>query len=290
MEKIIEVVRDASSCCDDTCCTDESETSTAEKSSTATIKEAVRSAYAEIAVSATQGCGCGCGTDVNLAPDRYTNEAGYVPEADLGLGCGMPTEFADLKEGEHVLDLGSGGGLDAFIARSTVGPHGRVVGIDMTDEMIGLARDNARKLGYTNVDFIHSDIEDIKVESESFDVVLSNCVLNLVPDKKKAFSEIHRVLKAGGRFSISDMVFTGDLDESLRTSQLLLVGCVAGAVSMDEYLGMLFESGFTDIQVRSIKPVDLSTFTVEGDIEAAIDDFTGGGGSVYSITVTGKRG
>ena len=156
----------------------------------------------------------------------------------------MPTDFVDLKEGEHVLDLGSGGGLDAFIARSTVGETGRVVGIDMTDEMIELATANAEKLGYSNVEFVKSQIEEMAVEDETFDVVLSNCVLNLVPEKQKAFSEIRRVLKAGGRFSISDIVYTGNLDESLKKSQLLLVGCVAGAVSMDDYLAMLFETGF----------------------------------------------
>lgn len=287
MEKIIELVKESTDCCDDTCCGDE--TATSDEVSADVVRETVRKAYAEIAVTAQQGCGCGCGTEVNLAPDKYNSEDGYVAEADLGLGCGMPTDFVDLKEGEHVLDLGSGGGLDAFIARSTVGETGRVVGIDMTDEMIELATANAEKLGYSNVEFVKSQIEEMAVENESFDVVLSNCVLNLVPEKEKAFSEIRRVLKAGGRFSISDIVFTGNLDESLKKSQLLLVGCVAGAVSMDDYLAMLFETGFADIQVRSIKPLDLSQFTVEGETEEAVSNFTAAGGNVYSITVTGYR-
>jgi SAM-dependent methyltransferase len=209
----------------------------------ATLREAVRATYAAIASSDALGgdgstddtccgpsCGCASGDDSGVSSmigDEYDGVEGYVAEADLKLGCGVPTDLADLQPGEIVLDLGSGAGLDAFVARRIVGAEGRVEGVDFTPEMVEKARANAEDLGYDNVHFHEGAIEDLPIDDARFDVALSNCVLNLVPDKARAFEEMHRVLRVGGRFCISDIVVQGDLPATIRRSAELYAGCGA---------------------------------------------------------------
>lgn len=226
------------------------------------IKEMVRQKYSEIALqdketNAASCCGAGgCSTEVyNIMSEDYIELEGYAKDADLGLGCGLPTVFAKIKEGDTVIDLGSGAGNDCFVARAETGPSGKVIGIDFTTAMIEKARDNADKMGFTNVEFRQGDIEDMPVGGNKADVVVSNCVLNLVPNKKAVFAEIHRVLKAGGHFSISDIVLTGDLPDKLKSAAEMYAGCVAGAIGMDDYLNLIKESGFQKITVQKDKPI-----------------------------------
>ena len=210
------------------------------------IREMVKEKYASIATqsveqNATSCCGAtACCTEVyNIMADDYKNLEGYHPEADLGLGCGLPTQFAKIKEGDVVIDLGSGAGNDCFIARAETGETGKVIGIDMTEAMINLARINAEKLNFHNVEFRLGKIEALPVTSNVADVIVSNCVLNLVPDKNKAFAEIHRVLKPGGHFSISDVVLTGELPEKIIQTAEMYAGCVSGAIQKTEYLDII---------------------------------------------------
>ncbi|MDH5604816.1 MAG: arsenite methyltransferase, partial [Cyclobacteriaceae bacterium] len=201
------------------------------------IKEKVRQTYANAVLqgkekNASSCCGAGdCSTEVyNIMAEDYSTLKGYNPDADLGLGCGLPTRYALIKPGDTVVDLGSGAGNDCFVARAETGETGKVIGIDFTPEMIAKARENVNKLGYNNVEFRQGDIEDMPVSTGEANVVVSNCVLNLVPDKKKAFEEIYRILKPGGHFSVSDIVLLGDLPESIRSSAEMYAGCVSGAV------------------------------------------------------------
>lgn len=201
--------------------------------------------------SASSSC---CGTDdsdqvIDMIGDAYAGVDGYVADADLKLGCGLPVEHAGLASGQTVLDLGAGAGLDAFVARRIVGDEGRVLGVDFTPEMVERARANAASLGYDNVHFEHGDIEALPFADASVDVVISNCVLNLVPDKARAFREMHRVLRAGGHFCVSDIVSIGELPEAVRASAELHAGCVAGAVEREEYLGLLRAAGFDEVEV-----------------------------------------
>ena len=228
------------------------------------IKDLVREKYSQIAgqgklQNASSCCGATsscCGDDVyNIMADDYSKLEGYNPDADLGLGCGLPTEFANIKEGDVVIDLGSGAGNDAFVARRIVGERGRVIGIDFTEKMIGLAKANATKLGYTNVEFRHGDIESMPLFSNKADVVVSNCVLNLVPNKHKVFSEIYRVLKPGGHFSISDIVIEGEIPARWKQVAELYAGCVSGAIHKSEYLNMIDEAGFTNVTVQKDKTI-----------------------------------
>lgn len=228
------------------------------------IKELVREKYSQIAgqgklQNASSCCGATsscCGDDVyNIMADDYSKLEGYNPDADLGLGCGLPTEFANIKEGDVVIDLGSGAGNDAFVARRIVGERGRVIGIDFTEKMIGLAKANATKLGYTNVEFRQGDIESMPLFSNKADVVVSNCVLNLVPNKHKVFSEIYRVLKPGGHFSISDIVIEGEIPARWKEVAELYAGCVSGAIHKSEYLNMIDEAGFTNVTVQKDKTI-----------------------------------
>ena len=189
--------------------------------------------------------------------DAYEGTSGYVAEADLGLGCGLPVQHAGLQPGHTVLDLGSGAGLDAFVARNEVGAAGRVIGVDMTAEMIARARDNASRLGFDNVDFRLGEIEHIPVRSASVDVVISNCVLNLVPDKRRAFAEIYRVLKPGGHFCISDIVASRALPQWVRGIAEAYAGCVAGALPRADYLGLIEGAGFTGLEVRAEKRIEV---------------------------------
>lgn len=230
--------------------------------STPDVKEAVREKYGKVAQAGGSCCGpnCGCGSGESsetlelLMNERYTNvDEQIVQVADLGLGCGTPTAFAEMKEGMTVLDLGSGAGIDVFLAAKKVGPTGKAIGIDMTDEMITLARRNKAKLAIENALFIKGEIENMPIESTSIDRILSNCVINLVPDKRKAFAEMFRVLKPGGKFTISDIVSIGDIPDDLRRDMALWAGCVAGAMDKQEYLRTVREAGFINLTIETEK-------------------------------------
>ncbi len=260
------------------------------------IKNIVKEKYSEIAV-ANQSCGCSCcGTDsgatfdYTIMSDDYSKIDGYFSEADLGLGCGLPTEHADIHEGNTVLDLGSGAGNDAFIARRIVGERGKVLGLDITDEMIKKARRNSDTLGYNNVEFRQGDIEDMPIGNNTVDVVISNCVLNLVPDKKKAFSEIYRVLKPGGHFCVSDIVIKGELPEKMQNAAAMYTGCVAGAVQFDEYFKIIENSGLINPEVPKQKPIAIPDEILLGFIsDSELQDFKNSGVEILSLTVKAKK-
>lgn len=260
------------------------------------IKKIVREKYSTIAegkisscCSSSSCCGPSDKTVVNVQ-DSYEGQKGYVKEADLGLGCGLPTEFADIKEGDTVVDLGSGAGNDVFIARAFTGESGKVIGIDMTESMIKKAEENKRKLGYANVEFKFGEIENLPLEDNSANVVISNCVLNLVPDKQKAFGEIFRILKPGGHFCISDIVINGVLPETIRKSAELYAGCIGGALKKEEYLGIIEKTGFKNIQIKKSKNILLPENALsELGISKDVEEFRKNGGSVISITVTGEK-
>ena len=222
--------------------------------------------------------------------EDYSKVSGYAPEADLALGCGLPTEFAQIKKGDTVVDLGSGAGNDCFIARSVTGAEGRVIGVDMTEEMIARARANAAKLGYTNVEFRPGDIEHLPVENDTADVVVSNCVMNLVPDKVKAFSETYRILKPGGHFSISDIVLKGELPDSVRNEAALYAGCIAGAIQKDEYLRVITGAGFTTVTIQKERKIDvpediLNKYLTPGQLQELKDNQLG----IFSVTVFAQK-
>jgi ubiquinone/menaquinone biosynthesis C-methylase UbiE len=213
-----------------------------------------------------------------------------VKEADLGLGCGIPTRHAKLGPGETVLDLGSGAGNDAFVARRIVGARGRVIGVDMTPPMITKARRNARKMGYSNVEFRLGDIEKLPLDADSVDVVISNCVLNLVPDKKAAFAEMFRVVKTGGRFCVSDIVTRGTLPDKAREAAVLYAGCVSGAIPKEEYVGGLAEAGFKDVRIRKERVVDVPPEVIEEHLGVeGLKQWQMEGSPILSITVTGVK-
>lgn len=259
------------------------------------IKEMVREKYGGIARKKISCCGSsGCcsaqGAEYTVVGESYDGRDGYVAEADLGLGCGLPTEHADIKPGDTVVDLGSGAGNDVFVARSLVGDTGRVIGIDMTPEMVEKAKLNKEKMGVNNIEFHLSEIEDLPLDENSTDVVLSNCVLNLVPNKKKAFSEIYRILKPGGHFCVSDIVLRGELPKALQKSVELYVGCVAGALQMDEYLAVIKNAGFSGIEVKASKSLRLTDDIIKDFItEKELEIYKGSGPEVLSITVTGIK-
>jgi len=229
------------------------------------VKSAVKEKYGEIAKTSSSCCepACGCGTDSGIAgtiilPDLYDNVDERIREvADLGLGCGTPTAFADLVAGMTVLDLGSGAGIDVFVAAKQIGPSGRAIGVDMTEEMISRAEANRRKLGIENADFRHGEIEHLPIDTASVDRVISNCVINLVPDKRVAFAEMFRVLKRGGKFTVSDIVSVGQIPEEIRMDMLQWAGCVAGALDKDEYLSIVREVGFIDLTIGAERPYQL---------------------------------
>lgn len=230
------------------------------------IKDLVRQKYSEIAhqdkeLNAASCCGASvCSTEVyNIMSDDYSQLEGYLPDADLGLGCGLPTEFAYIKTGDTVVDLGSGAGNDCFIARHEAGDTGHIIGIDFTPAMISKARANAAKLGFANVEFREGDLENIPAATDSVDVVVSNCVLNLVPDKPRVFREIYRILKHGGHFSISDVVLVGELPDALRGAAEMYAGCVAGAAQRDAYLDMIAQTGFEAIAIQKEKEIAIPT-------------------------------
>jgi SAM-dependent methyltransferase len=261
------------------------------------LKQMVKEKYGQIAdqsktTNATSCCGAtGCGTiDYSVMADDYTQLEGYVANADLGLGCGLPTEFAQIKAGDTVVDLGSGAGNDAFVARSIVGETGKVIGIDFTDKMIEKARANAKALNFTNVEFRQGDIENMPLAGNSADVVVSNCVLNLVPDKKLAFAETFRVLKKGGHFSVSDIVLVGDLPEGLQKNAEMYAGCVSGAIQKDEYVKIIKEAGFTNITLQKEKRITLPDEILKEYLTPeAMADFKTGSTGIFSITVYAEK-
>ncbi len=257
------------------------------------LKELVKQKYSEIALQEKETnlsscCGAsGCSTEVyNIMADDYTKLDGYNPDADLGLGCGLPTEFAQIKEGDTVIDLGSGAGNDAFIARRIVGEKGKVIGIDFTETMISRARENAEKVGFNNVEFRFGDIEDMPVTSNKADVIVSNCVLNLVPNKHKVFSEVYRVLKPGGHFSISDIVLQGELPAKWKQVAELYAGCVSGAIQKEDYLGIIKEAGFENVSLQKEKEIIIPDDILQQYLSAEeITAYKNGKTKIESITV-----
>jgi len=261
------------------------------------LKDIVREKYSQIALqdiddNKSSCCGAGgCSTEVyNIMTDDYTTIEGYKAEGDLGLGCGLPTQFAKIKKGDTVVDLGSGAGNDCFVARHETGVEGKVVGIDFTPAMIEKARLNAEKLGFNNVEFRQGDIEHIPMTANVADVVVSNCVLNLVPNKNAVFAEIARILKPGGHFSISDVVLEGDLPEALQKDAEMYAGCVSGAIQKSEYLGLIEKNGFSNITIQKNKPIVIPNDILSKYLNAdQIAEF-GKSAGIYSITVyAGKK-
>ncbi|MCX6315937.1 MAG: arsenite methyltransferase [Bacteroidetes bacterium] len=263
------------------------------------IKNMVREKYAAIAnqpkdqnqSSCCGATGCCDSTGVyNIMADDYTQLEGYNPDADLGLGCGLPTEFAKIKNGDIVIDLGSGAGNDAFVARKLTGESGKVIGIDFTEPMIQRARENAEKLGLNNVEFRQGDIEDMPVTANKADVIVSNCVLNLVPNKHKVFSEVYRVLKPGGHFSISDIVLEGELPSKWKEVAELYAGCVSGAIQKSEYLGIIEEAGFTNITLQKDKTIHIPDEILADYLSAEeIAEYKKGTVRISSITVYAEK-
>lgn len=261
------------------------------------LKQLVKEKYGQIAeqskdTNASSCCGAtGCSTvDYTVMADDYSNLKGYVADADLGLGCGLPTEFALIKEGDTVVDLGSGAGNDAFVARSIAGENGKVIGIDFTEKMIEKAKANAEKLNFKNVEFRQGDIENMPLAGNIADVVVSNCVLNLVPNKRQAFTETFRVLKTGGHFSVSDIVLVGDLPEGLQKSAEMYAGCVAGAIQKDEYLSIIKETGFVNISIQKEKRITLPDEILRDYLTAeGIESFKTGSTGIFSVTVYAEK-
>jgi len=261
------------------------------------LKEIVRQKYSEIALqdketNQSSCCGSGgCSTEVySIMADDYTQMEGYNPDADLGLGCGLPTQFAKIKKGDVVIDLGSGAGNDAFIARHETGETGKVIGIDFTPAMIERARKNAEVRGYNNVEFRQGDIEKMPVTANVADVIVSNCVLNLVPNKDAVIKEIYRVLKPGGHFSISDIVLQGELPVNLQEAAEMYAGCVSGAIQKDDYLQLVEKNSFQNITIQKDKaiiiPDDiLKQYLSDEQLKAFRDSGTG----IRSITVYAEK-
>lgn len=261
------------------------------------LKELVRQKYSEIALqdktdNAASCCGAtDCSTEVyNIMSEDYTQLDGYNTDADLGLGCGLPTQFAKIKPGDTVIDLGSGAGNDVFIARHETGEAGKVLGIDFSETMIAKARTNAEKRGFNNVEFRYGDIEVMPVSDGFADVIVSNCVLNLVPNKQKVFQEIMRVLKPGGHFSISDIVLVGDLPKDLQEAAEMYAGCVSGAIQKDKYLDLIRQTGFESMQIQKEKAIIIpDDILLQYMDEATLKAFKQSDIGIYSITVFARK-
>ncbi len=261
------------------------------------VKALVKQKYSEIALqdketNRSSCCGSGgCSTEVyNIMADDYNVLQGYNPDADLGLGCGLPTQFAKIKQGDVVIDLGSGAGNDAFIARHEAGETGKVIGIDFTPQMIERARQNNEVRGFNNVEFRQGDIEKMPVTSNFADVIVSNCVLNLVPDKDRVFKEIFRVLKAGGHFSISDIVLEGELPKQIKEAAEMYAGCVAGAIQKQVYLELIESNGFTNIAIQKDKPIIIPDDILSNYLSIEqIKSFRKSDTNIRSITVYAEK-
>ncbi|MFZ4785422.1 MAG: arsenite methyltransferase [Flavobacteriales bacterium] len=264
------------------------------------LKDLVRQKYSEIALqdkdtNASSCCGatssCCSGDEVyNIMSENYEVLDGYTPEADLGLGCGLPTQFAKINKGDVVVDLGSGAGNDCFIARHETGPEGKVIGVDFTEAMIEKARINADKRGFHNVEFRLGDIEKMPITAGVADVVVSNCVLNLVPNKQAVFNEIFRVLKQGGHFSISDVVLVGELPESLRNVAEMYAGCVSGAIQKSDYIQMINQAGFENIIIQKEKAIVIPDSILEEYLNTEqLEAFKASDTGIFSITVYAEK-
>jgi len=261
------------------------------------LKDIVRTKYGEIAEqnvedNAASCCGSGgCSTEVyNIMTDDYSGIKGYQADADLSLGCGLPTQFAQIKPGDTVIDLGSGAGNDCFVARHETGPTGKVIGIDFTAAMLNKARINADKLGFNNVEFREGDIEDMPVADNLADVVVSNCVLNLVPNKKTVVKDIYRVLKPGGHFSISDIVLVGELPLELKNDAEMYAGCVSGAIQKDDYLGFIADAGFENITLQKQKDILIPDDILSKYFDAEkLEQFKSGSTGIFSVTVFAQK-
>lgn len=262
------------------------------------LKDIVRTKYNQIAQQSKEqnqfsccgSTGCCDNMDYTVMSDDYTQLEGYNKDADLGLGCGLPTEFAEISIGDTVIDLGSGAGNDAFVARSIVGEQGQVYGLDFAGAMLTKARDNARNLEFVNVEFLKGDIEDMPFKDNLADVIVSNCVLNLVPDKEKAFSEIFRVLKSGGHFCVSDIVLSGELPEALMKDAEMYAGCVSGAIQKESYLKVIKQAGFKSIQIRKEKQIILPDEILVNYLSPSeLEIFKTGKTGIYSITVFANK-
>jgi arsenite methyltransferase len=261
------------------------------------LKQLVKEKYGKIAENSSEekssccssSC-CGPGVDYTVFSENYENKRGYIPDADLNLGCGIPTDYAKIREGDHILDLGSGAGNDCFVARALVGQSGKVTGIDMTEPMINKARENCNKLNFNNIEFVLGDIESMPFDGKLFDIVISNCVLNLVPDKRKAFSEIFRVLKPGGHFCVSDVVIKGNLSEKMKQDAEMYAGCVSGASEMNEYMKIVNDSGFINIKIHKQKEIKLpDSLLTEFNSNNELNSFHRGETGIFSITVYAEK-
>lgn len=261
------------------------------------IKEMVRQKYSEIALqdkseNAASCCGSSCCSmeTANIMTDDYSTLEGYNEEADLGLGCGLPTQFAKIKKGDVVIDLGSGAGNDAFVARAETGETGKVIGIDFTPAMIEKARANAEKLAFHNVEFRQGDIENMPVSANVADVIVSNCVLNLVPNKDAVIKDIYRVLKPGAHFSISDIVLEGNLPPNIQQAAEMYAGCVSGAIQKQVYLQLIETNGFTNITVQKEKVIHIPDDILLSYLsQEEITQFRNSATGIYSITVYAEK-
>jgi ubiquinone/menaquinone biosynthesis C-methylase UbiE len=279
------------------------------------LKSIVKEKYGDIAKkssttnSPTQSSGC-CGEkeektatatkssccggkeekDYSVLAEDYASLEGYNPDADLQLGCGIPTKYAQIHEGDTVVDLGSGAGNDCFVARALTGEQGRVIGLDFTEAMVSKAKSNAQKLGYSNVEFVLGEIENVPLPDNTADVVVSNCVMNLVPDKDAAFKETYRILKKGGHFSISDIVLQGEIPEGLRNDAAMYAGCVSGALQKKEYLDIVRRAGFKNLVIQIQKKMELDDaiylkYFTEEEVENFKKSFKG----IFSITLNAEK-
>ena len=263
------------------------------------LKELVKEKYSQIAnqsrnqnlsscCGATSSC---CDNEVySIMADDYTKLEGYNPDADLGLGCGVPTQYAQIKDGDTIIDLGSGAGNDAFIVRRIAGDKGKIIGIDFSEAMITRARNNVEKLGFNNIEFRQGDIENMPVSANKADVIISNCVLNLVPNKENVFKEIFRVLKPKGHFSISDIVLVGELSAKLKQAAEMYAGCVSGAIQKNEYLAIIKKTGFTNITLQKEKKIVIpDDILLQFMSQEELNEFKLTDPGIYSITVYAEK-
>ena len=264
------------------------------------MKKLVKQRYNELALMDKESVSCCCNPAAPAVPSKkvytimsedYSQLKGYEPDADLGVGCGLPTQYARIQKGDTIIDLGSGAGNDCFIAREETGETGRVIGIDFAPQMLARAKNNAQKRNFTNVEFLEGDIENMPVPGKTADVVVSNCVLNLLPHKDRIFKEIYRVLKPGGHFCISDVVLNGVFPKKFTDNASMYAGCIASAIQREDYLGEIEKANFTDIKVERTKTVVIPDEVLEEHLDRdTIKKYKAGNVGIYSITVTGKRG
>jgi SAM-dependent methyltransferase len=260
------------------------------------LKENLKYRYSDIAFQSEEfieeecGCGSGCGCHSGTSDVEYYDEPGYHPYADLGLGIGMPTRYAEIKEGQTVVDLGAGAGMDSFLAREITGPSGKIIGIDLTERMVEKARKNAEIAGYNNVEFRLGDIENLPVSDKTAHVVLGNGIMNMVPDKKQAFREIYRILKHHGNLSLSEIMVKGDMPKGLKIDAEMYVGCMAGSMSLNEYIQFLNDCGFEEITVQEEKKLELPDAMLHYYLPPEeAREFREGEPGIYSVTLTAEK-